>query len=86
MNPQAGLREELHKMIEQIKDVSILQAVYIILEREKQYEEEKEEDFYDSLHPLLQASIDRGLEQINKGHTIPHEDVRKRYAKWLRFQ
>ncbi len=42
------------------------------------------EDFYDTLHPLLQASIERGLEQIRKGETVPHEEVRKRYAKWVK--
>jgi predicted transcriptional regulator len=29
------------------------------------------------------ASIKRGLEQIEKGETIPHSEVRKIYEKWL---
>jgi hypothetical protein len=29
------------------------------------------------------ASIKRGLEQIEKGQTIPHSEVRKVYEKWL---
>jgi predicted transcriptional regulator len=83
MDLQVELRQGLHKMIDQIKDVSILQAVYVILEREKKHEEGGE-DFYDTLHPLLQASIERGLEQIKKGETVPHEEVRKRYEKWVK--
>ena len=82
MDVQAELKAGLHQMIEQIKDVSILQAVYVILERERQHEE-GEKDLYDTLDPLLQASIDRGLDQIKNGQTVPHEEVRKRYEKWL---
>lgn len=51
MDLQAELKEGLHKMIEQIKDVGILQAVYVILEREKK-REEGNTDFYDTLDPL----------------------------------
>ncbi len=83
MDLQTELREGLHKMIEQIKDVSILQAVYVILEHEKRHEENSD-DFYDTLDPLLQASIERGLEQIKNGETVPHDEVKKRYEKWLK--
>lgn len=83
MELQTDLKADLHKMIEEIKDASILQAVYVILEREKQ-REEVGEDFYDTLHPMLQSSIDRGLAQIKSGETVPHEEVRKRYEKWLK--
>lgn len=83
MDSQAELREGLHKMIEQIKDVNILQAVYVILQREKKHEEEGD-DFYDTLDPSLQESIERGLEQIKNGQTLPHDEVRKRYDKWLK--
>ncbi len=83
MDLQADLRQGLHKMIEEIKDVSILQAVFVILERERRHEEVGE-DFYDALHPLLQASIERGLTQIKNGKTVPHGEVRKRYEKWVR--
>lgn len=83
MDLRVELREGLHKMIDQTKDVSILQAVYVILEREKQHEQ-GEEDFYDALHPLLKTSIEKGLEEIKNGQTVPHEEVKKRYDKWLK--
>ena len=83
MNSPAELRQGLHEMIEKIKDVRILQAVAIILEREEQIEQGGE-DFYDALNPSLQASIERGLAQIKNGETVPHEEVRKRYEKWLK--
>lgn len=82
MDSQAELRQGLHKMVEQVKDISILKAVYVILDREKQHEEG--EDFYDTMHPKLQASIERGLAQIEKGQTVPHDEVRRSYEKWLK--
>jgi predicted transcriptional regulator len=75
MNLQTELKQDLHKMIDQITDVNVLQALHVILERENQTEQVP--------HHLLQ-SIERGLEQIKKGQTVPHEDVKKRYDKWLK--
>ena len=83
MDLQFELRAGLHEMIEQTNDVGILQAVYVILEREKQYGGSSG-DFYDTLHPSLQASIERGLAEIKNGQTVSHEEVRKRYEKWLK--
>jgi len=83
MDLQVELRQGLHKMIDQVKDVSVLKAVYVILEREKQHEEGKE-DFYEKLHPMLQESIERGLDQIKNGQTVSHNEVKERYKKWLK--
>jgi predicted transcriptional regulator len=83
MELQAEIKVGLHKMIDQIEDSNILQAVYVILEREKQ-RQGIEGDFYDDLQPSLQKSIEKGLAEIRSGQTIPHEEVRKRYEKWLK--
>lgn len=83
MDLQTELKVELHKMIEQITDLNILQLVYVILEKERRHEE----SIIDSnvtLDPIVDASILRGLEQIKAGATVPHDDVRKRYEKWLK--
>lgn len=81
METQTDLKQELHEIIDQITDVSILKAISVILKKEKEHEES---DFYDSPNPALQASIERGLAQIKNGETIPHEEVRKRYEKYLK--
>jgi len=80
MDLQAELRAELHEMIEQVKDVRILQALYVIHERENLHENSVDDSRLDA---TLQASIDRGLKQIENGETIPHEEIRKRYSRWL---
>jgi predicted transcriptional regulator len=40
-------------------------------------------DKSDDISEAKLASIKRGLEQIEKGQTIPHSEVRKAYEKWL---
>jgi predicted transcriptional regulator len=80
MDLQAKLKAGLHEMIEQIRDVNVLQAVYVILEREKLHEENIESNKLDA---ALDASLERGLKQIENGETIPHEEIKKRYARWL---
>lgn len=31
----------------------------------------------------VSASLDRALEEVKKGKVTPHEEVRKKYEKWL---
>ena len=33
---------------------------------------------------LLLSKIDRGLQQVENGNTIPHSEVVNRMAKWLK--
>ena len=33
---------------------------------------------------LFLAKIERGLEQVNAGETVSHDQVRKKMAKWLK--
>ena len=33
---------------------------------------------------LLLAKVERGLVQVDKGETVPHQAVRERMAKWLK--
>jgi len=39
------------------------------------------EDAMDRL--LFLAKIERGLQQVDAGQTIPHSEVKERMAKWL---
>jgi predicted transcriptional regulator len=32
---------------------------------------------------LFVAKIERGLDQLNRGETVPHDEVKRRLAKWL---
>jgi len=62
--------------LEQPQQEKVLQFI-------KQLLEEEEDDFADRLSAEQVASIERGLQQVKEGKTVPHEEVRKRYQKWL---
>jgi predicted transcriptional regulator len=34
-------------------------------------------------HIYVRQKIERGLEAIEKGNVIPHEEIEKRMARWL---
>jgi len=40
-------------------------------------------DWWDEISEAEKASIDRGLDDIKHGRVSPHEEVRKKYEKWL---
>lgn len=62
--------------LEQSQQEKVLQFI-------KQLLAEEQEDFADRLSAEQIASVERGLQQIKEGETVPHEEVRKRYQKWL---
>ena len=67
---------ELIKMLMTTEDKETLADVKSILKRDRHTSRK-------SYPPELIASIERGLEQIKKGQTIPDKEVQKLYAKWL---
>ena len=40
------------------------------------------EDILEELHFKMQ--VDKGIEQLDTGKSLKHEDVKKRLAKWLK--
>ncbi len=68
---------ELIKMLMSIQDAAVLKKIKTLLEKEQ------EQDFFDNLNKEQIASIERGLDDIAKGRTIPHAQAKKRYQKWL---
>ncbi|SHN07868.1 hypothetical protein SAMN04488057_10693 [Cyclobacterium lianum] len=62
--------------LEQPQQEKVLQFIKQLLAEEK-------EDFADKLSDEQISSIKRGLQQVKEGQTVSHEEVRKRYQKWL---
>jgi hypothetical protein len=54
-----------------------------VLQFAKELVEGDESDFADTLSNKQIASIKRGLQEVREGQTVSHEEVRKRYNKWL---
>lgn len=42
------------------------------------------EDWWDELPSQIKDSVTRGIKQADKGETIPHSEVIKKYKKWLK--
>ncbi len=45
------------------------------------FENEFENDWWDEISDAEKLSIERGLEDIKNGNTIPHEEVMKLFAR-----
>ena len=61
-----------------LKDQTIIEKLKWL--RENQNEAS---DWWDEISEAERASIDRGLDDIKQGRVTSHEEVRKKYDKWL---
>ena len=73
------LRANLHNMIDKISDKNILKALRTLL-----YEKAASKaDWWDTISQEEQEEIEQGLSEADRGEVISHEEVMKRYKKWL---
>lgn len=72
------LKSDLHSLIDRVNDVTILNAIKVILSAQV-----KENDFWEELPLNVQESVKRGMEQARSGKTKAHPGVMKNYEKWL---
>jgi predicted transcriptional regulator len=70
------LRKQVKKYIDEADDKTV-QMVYALLEVEHQY------DFWDELPDEVKTDIDEAIKQADAGELISHEEVMKKYQKWL---
>lgn len=40
--------------------------------------------FWDELHEEVKRDIDLAVEELDKGERVPHDEVMKKYDKWLK--
>lgn len=73
------LRADLHNLIDKISDKNILKAVRTLLS-EKAAEKA---DWWDTISQEEQEEIEQGLSEADRGQVTPHEEVMKKYKKWL---
>ena len=72
----ASLIKELKKNIDKA-DERVLKMVNAMLLADQ------EDDWYDELPEEVKASIEKGLDDIKNGRVVSHENVMKKYKKWL---
>lgn len=69
------LKTSLHELIEQVQDEQILAAVYTILDKQRQ----DDQDFWYRLSPTQKADIQAGLADLEAGKTVLASEVFARY-------
>lgn len=75
-----NLNHEKNKLIEWIRsldDESIIDRIRLIKENPSM------QDWCSEISDEEKASIEKGIEDVKAGRVIPHEQVNKRYEKWL---
>ncbi len=74
METTLSLKNQLHGMIDLIKDESILQAIYTLLKKEWEVEE-----MYVAVSEAEPLAIDEGLAQLENGEEYEHAEAEKIY-------
>ncbi len=73
------LRADLHNMIDKISDRNILKAVRTLLSEKAA----TKTDWWDTIDQEERDEIEQGLSEAEKGEVTSHEEVMKKYKKWL---
>lgn len=71
------MREHIKEMIDDADDTTV-EKVFRFLE-----DEYDDEDPLENLTPEEEESLLKSMAQADRGETTPHEEVMKKYAKWL---
>ncbi|HSW53979.1 MAG TPA: hypothetical protein VLH59_02715 [Ignavibacteriaceae bacterium] len=75
-----NIESEKLKLIEWIKSVqddSIIAKIKFLKDHQSQ------KDWWDEISEEEKEAIEEGLKDIAEGNVVPHEQVKKRYEKWL---
>lgn len=78
----AILKNELHRMVVQTDDMTVLHRVKKIFDLMLE-EGANEEDWWDELTDQEKTMIQRGLHQLDNGERIPNSQVRSEINKLL---
>lgn len=70
------MRRKAKKYLDEADD-HVVRMVYSMLETDRQ------DDWWDDLPVSVQKGILRAEKQLKEGKGIPHEEVMKKYSKWL---
>ena len=55
-----------------------------LLEKIKDLIKKEEVDFWDELSDSVKADVELAIKELDNGQGIPHEEVMKKYEKWLK--
>lgn len=75
MNIQAE-KIELIRMLLETENEKIIQKIKAIFQKNTK-------DWWDEISEEERSAIQEGISQLDKGEGIPHNEVIKKYKKWL---
>lgn len=70
------IKSDIHKKIDVIQDLKILNEIYVLLEKQNI----KESDFWDDLSSEQKSDIEAGLEDLKAGRKKPYREVLAKYG------
>ena len=73
------IKQNLHTLIDNVEDENKLEEIMELVDNVVN----ENTISWDSLSKEERDSIERGLEDIEKGNTISYEEFRKKHAKWF---
>lgn len=76
MNSIEIMRQEVKKYIE-VADEKVVQMVHAMLEVDA------DTDWWSSMPDKVREDLDIALGESDRGEVINHEEIQKRYQKWL---
>jgi len=69
------LKIELIEWLAKLEDEETIQYLKVVKDSKS-----NQHDWWNDLTQSQKEGIERGLDDIDKGRTVPHEDVKKRYG------
>lgn len=76
----AEIKLTIFELLATTKDSKVLNSIYKLL---KSQTVQKEADFWDEFSNDQKEEIKASIEESEKGETVPHSQVMKKYKKWL---
>lgn len=76
MDTIKAMRREVKKYIDSA-DPKVVKMMHAMLEVDA------DNDWWDAMPDNVKADVTIALQESEKGQTIPHAEIQKRYKKWL---
>lgn len=73
------IKQNIHSLVETMENENILMQVKEMLESISD-----DAVSFDNLSKEEQSSIQKGIEQLDKGEKMDYEDIKKNFPEWLR--
>ncbi len=76
-------RLKLSEAILTIESESLIEKIKKLIKANETVKIE-EPDFWDELHDDVKAEVELSIIEADNGQVIPHEEVMKKYEKWIK--